>query len=160
MSQTLADVLENYRDGPQNGLFTDGSASPNPGPGGWGVVWVKDGRIFEQRYGHSPEQTTNNRMEMQALIEALRMLDEGSHEQVWSDSQLCVNTLNEWAAGWKRRGWKRKRGAVENLDLVKEAYGLAQARPNVQICWLRGHRGALWNEYADSLATAWMREEL
>ena len=160
MSQTLADVLMNYTEGPQDGLFSDGSASPNPGPGGWGVVWVEAGRIRDQRWGHSSEKTTNNRMEMRALIEAMRMVDPADPVVIWSDSQLCVNTLTQWAAGWKRNGWRRKKGPVEDLDLVKEAYQLFQERPRVELRWLRGHRGTLWNEYADSLATAWMRDEL
>jgi len=99
-------------------------------------------------------------MEMQALIEAMRMVESADSVVVWSDSQLCVNTLTQWAAGWKRNGWRRKKGPVENLDLVQEAYQLFQDRPNLELRWLRGHRGTLWNEYADSLATAWMRAEL
>ena len=76
------------------GVFTDGSAVPNPGPGGWGVVWVEDGRIVDERNGEAPA-TTNNRMELQALIEAFRMLPADAELDVVSDRDLCVRTINE-----------------------------------------------------------------
>lgn len=137
---------------PTAGVFTDGACSGNPGPGGWAAVWVRDDDVVEERYGRD-EHTTNNRMELRALIEAYRMLPEGSDETIWSDSNLCVRTLNEWAEGWKRRGWKRKTGPVENLDLVQEAYELHRAHPHVELRWIKGHAGLKWNEHADRLAT-------
>ena len=70
---TVEQVLSKYSDGPDSGVFTDGSASPNPGPGGWGVVWVMDGTIQSEAHGHDPA-TTNNRMELRALIEAFKLL--------------------------------------------------------------------------------------
>ena len=156
---TLAQVREKYAEGPQDGLFTDGSCIPNPGPGGWGVVWVRAGEVVEQQHG-SELDTTNNRMELMALIAALRLVAEDAEEKVYTDSQLCVNTINQWAAGWERNGWKRKSGPIKNLDLVKEVYALKQSRPSVTIAWIAAHSGNLWNEYADSLATAWARDEL
>lgn len=143
-------------DAAREGLFTDGACSGNPGPGGWGVVWVRNGEIVAQASG-GEQRTTNNRMELSALIEAYRMLPEDSTETVWSDSTLCVRTVNEWAAGWERRGWKRKTGPVENLDLVKSLYELAKAHPRVSLRWLKGHAGQRWNEHADQLATAYQR---
>ena len=71
---------------------------------------------------------------------------------VYSDSQLCVNTINEWAPGWEKRGWKRKAGPIKNLDLVKELYALAGEKPQIELRWIRAHEGARWNEYADALA--------
>lgn len=142
--------------GPDDGLFTDGACSGNPGPGGWGVVWVRGGETMAEANGGEP-LTTNNRMELTALIEAYRMLDAGSTETIWSDSTLCVRTVNEWAKGWEQRGWKRKTGPVENLDLVKPLYELAQAHPHVQLRWLKGHAGQRWNERADALATAYQQ---
>ena len=79
-----------------------------------------------------------------------------SSATVFSDSSLCVKTLNEWARSWESRGWKRAGGEeVKNEDLVRAAYALVKRRPNVRIAWLRGHAGATWNEYADTLASAW-----
>ena len=155
----LAEVLRRYTGGPQDGVFTDGGCTPNPGPGGWGVVWVKGGEIIAQRHGHDPA-TTNNRMELTALIEALRALPEDAKVTVYSDSQLCVKTINEWAAGWERRGWKRKAGPIKNLELVQELYALSQQRPGARLQWIAAHSGNRWNEYADSLASAWSRAAL
>ncbi|MSQ42372.1 MAG: ribonuclease HI, partial [Dehalococcoidia bacterium] len=76
------------------------------------------------------------------------------------DSALAVNTLTQWAAAWERNGWRRRDGAVKNLDLVQEAYALARARPRVRIQWTRAHDGGRWNEYADALSTAYLRREV
>ena len=150
-AETPSDALSRFSAGPQSGIFTDGSSDPNPGPGGWGAVKVIDGEIIEQRAGREP-QTTNNRMELTALIEALKMTAEDEEIAVFSDSQYCVKTVNEWAAGWEKRGWKRKDGPIVNLDLVKELYALAQSRPQARVEWIRAHAGSRWNEYADALA--------
>ncbi|RIL04768.1 MAG: ribonuclease HI [Proteobacteria bacterium] len=155
----LEEVLRRFKDGPQTGIFTDGSARPNPGPGGWGLVYVKDGEIIEQRHGHD-QDTTNNRMELTALINAYSLLPQGESIDIYSDSELCVKTINEWAPAWKRNGWRRKSGPIKNLEMVQELYALHQAHPNVKLKWIKAHNGWLWNEYADSLATAWMRERL
>jgi len=154
---TLAQVLDQCREGPSDGLFTDGSSIPNPGPGGWGAVYVVDGQVVDQAYGHDPD-TTNNRMELTALIEALRALPYDAQTTVYSDSQLCVKTVNEWAAGWEQRGWRRKSGPIANLELVKRLYGLARAHPGVRIEWIRAHDGSRWNEYADALASRYLLE--
>ena len=79
---------------------------------------------------------------------------------VYSDSQLCVNTITTWAPGWEKKGWKRKGGPLKNLDLVKELLALYRERPNCALKWMRAHDGSRWNEYADSLATAWRRSGL
>jgi ribonuclease HI len=155
----IADVLERYTEGPDEGVFTDGSAIPNPGPGGWGAVYVVDGEVVAQRHGHDPD-TTNNRMELTAIIEGIGLVPEGRPAVLHTDSRLAVDTLTRWAAGWERRGWRRKSGPVENLDLVKQAYGLVRARPEIDVRWVKAHAGNRWNEYADSLATAWARDEL
>ncbi len=156
---TVAEVLAHYPSDPQTGVFTDGSCQPNPGPGGWGLVWVVGGEVKAQLHGHDPD-TTNNRMELTALIEALELLPADAQIDVHSDSDLCVKTVNQWAAGWKKNGWKRKRGPIKNLDLVKRLYALAQARPGVRLNWIRAHQGHLWNEYADALAMAWVRDSV
>jgi ribonuclease HI len=149
------EVLERFHSGPKTGVFTDGSCEGNPGPGGWGVVWVKDDEIVEERSGVAAH-TTNNRMELTALITAYEMLPEDASITVHSDSQLCVRTVNEWAAGWEARGWTRKSGPIANLELVKRLYALARAHPRVELRWIKAHDGTRWNEYADALASAYL----
>ena len=151
------DVLARHRGGPTSGVFTDGSCQGNPGPGGWGVVWVASDRILAERCGGDPA-TTNNRMELRALVEAYRMLPTSATVHVYSDSQLCVRTINEWAPGWAARGWRRKTGPIANLELVRELYDLAQNHRSVQLHWIAAHAGSRWNEYADALAANAGRE--
>lgn len=158
-SLTLQQVLNKYSSGPDSGIFTDGGARPNPGPGGWGLVYVRSGEIIQQLYGEDPD-TTNNRMELRALIEAYKLLGPDDQITIYSDSNLCVQTINQWAASWERQGWKRKTGPIQNLELVQELYTLSLERPKVRLEWVKAHNGWLWNEYADSLASAWTREEL
>ena len=154
---TPEQVLARYTAGPKTGVFTDGSCEGNPGPGGWAAVWVENDEIVRCESGGDPD-TTNNRMELAALIAGLRMLPEDAELCVYSDSNLCVKTVNEWAAGWERRGWKRKSGPIANLELVQELYALANAHPNVSLEWIKAHDGSRWNEYADALATTYLRE--
>jgi ribonuclease HI len=150
-------VLAKYTEGPKTGVFTDGACVGNPGPGGWGVVWVEDDRVVDERRGHEP-QTTNNRMELVALINAYEMLPADAAVTLYSDSNLCVQTINVWAAGWKCKGWKRKGGEVKNLELVQRAYDLSLRHRKTKLQWIKAHDGSRWNEYADSLATAFLRE--
>lgn len=114
-----------------------------------------DGKVVEERNGHE-DHTTNNRMELKALIEGYKMLRADEGLPVFSDSQLCVNTITKWAAAWERRGWTRgkKREEVKNLDLVKELYELGQSHPKAELQWIKGHAGSRWNEYADALSKA------
>ncbi len=139
---------------PQTGVFTDGGCVPNPGPGGWGAVYVVDGEIIDEAYGSHPD-TTNNRMELTALIEGAGLVPPGIAVPVYSDSNLAVRTINEWAAGWEARGWKRKTGPVENVDLVRRAYTIYRQRPELDLRWIKAHVGYTWNEYADRLANRW-----
>jgi ribonuclease HI len=150
------EVLQRYHGGPTSGLFTDGSCEGNPGPGGWGVVWVENDVIRAQKSGVDPE-TTNNRMELTALIEAYGLLPPDADVTVYSDSELCVKTVNEWAQGWEARGWRRKGGEIKNLELVKKLYALARAHPKARLRWIRAHDGSRWNEYVDALASSYMR---
>jgi ribonuclease HI len=151
----VAWVLSRYGAGPKTGVFTDGSCEGNPGPGGWGFVWVENDAIRAQASGHEPA-TTNNRMELSALIAAYRALPPDAEITVYSDSQLCVSTVNEWARGWEARGWKRKTGPIANLALVQELWALAKAHPRVTLRWIKAHDGSRWNEYADALAERWL----
>lgn len=154
----MAEVLATFHDGPQTGVFTDGAAEGNPGPGGWGAVLVVDGQVVVEKYG-SEAHTTNNRMELMGMIAGLEMIPPDTPINVYTDSQLIVNILTQWAAGWKTNGWKKKSpGPIANLALVKKAYDLALAKPNANILWIKAHSGSRWNEYADSLATAYRRD--
>ncbi len=158
---TLAEVLDRFADGPTDGVFTDGSSVPNPGPGGWGSVYVSKGEIVDQAFGHHEEETTNNRMELTAIIEGIKLVPAGEAAVVYTDSNLAARTINEWAEGWARNSWRRKNNApVANLDLVQELYDLTKARPEITIRWIRAHSGSRWNEYADALSTAWQRDTL
>jgi len=152
----VEEVLRRFTAGPRTGIFTDGACAGNPGPGGWGAVHVQDDRIVEERHGGEPA-TTNNRMELMGMIAGLEMASVDAGVDVYSDSQLVVNTLNSWAAGWELRGWRRKEGPVKNLELVQRAWEMKKARPAARIQWIKAHNGDRWNEYADALATAFQR---
>jgi len=114
-------------------------------------VYVKENEIIDEAYGYGGE-TTNNRMELLALIKAASLVPEGTPATVYSDSNLAVRTINEWAAGWEKKGWRRKSGPVQNLDLVKEAYRVYGRRTDLEVIWIKAHVGFRWNEYADELA--------
>lgn len=139
-----------------SGVFTDGAASPNPGPGGWGAVYVEKGQIIAEKTGHEPH-TTNNRMELSALIAGYQLVPAGVATIVYSDSELCVRTINEWAVTWQKNGWKKKNGEIKNLELVQQLFALAKARPDIKLQWVRAHAGTKWNEYADRLATSYRK---
>ena len=124
-----------------------------------GVVWVEGGEIQDQQHGHDPD-TTNNRMELRALIAAFTMLPKDAAAVVLTDSRLCVDTITKWAPDWERRGWKRKAGPIKNLELVQQLLAAYRMHPTCELRWVVAHAGNRWNEYADSLATAWMRTEL
>jgi ribonuclease HI len=153
---TTAEVLAKYTAGPKDGVFTDGAAEPNPGPGGWGAVYVVGDQIVAERDGHEAH-TTNNRMELSALIAGVALVPVGTKATIYTDSQLCVSTVTEWAKGWEARGWKRKSGPIKNLELVQELYAIFKSRPELELRWIAAHSGNRWNEYADSLATAYRR---
>ena len=155
---TTSEVLARFTEGPKTGVFTDGASEGNPGPGGWGALLVVDDQMVSQDYG-SEAHTTNNRMELTAMIVGLGMVPADSPVDIYTDSQLVVNIITKWAAGWKEKGWKKKStGPIANLELVREAYALAQARPKANIQWIKAHMGNRWNEYADALATAYRRD--
>lgn len=156
---TTAQVLARHTGGPTDGVFTDGSATPNPGPGGWGAVYVVGDRVVDRAHGHDPA-TTNNRMELVAIAAGIRLVPDGTPAVVYSDSRLAVDTLTSWAAGWARAGWRRRSGPIANLDLVRPLYAEYSRRPEISIEWIPAHSGNRWNEYADSLATAYLRDEV
>lgn len=133
-------------------IFTDGACKGNPGPGGWGALLTLDGKEREL-FGGEP-MTTNNRMELRAVIEALSVLTRPSAVRVHTDSQYVQKGISEWILSWKRRGWRTADNKpVKNSDLWRQLDELA-ARHQVQWIWVKGHAGHDGNERADRLANA------
>jgi ribonuclease HI len=131
-------------------VHTDGACSGNPGPGGWGAILEFNGREKEL-FGGAPE-TTNNRMELTAAIEALKALKSASHVELHTDSEYLKKGITQWIHGWKRNGWKTSdRKPVKNAELWQELEALAKAH-QVEWRWVRGHAGHDLNERADELA--------
>lgn len=131
-------------------IFTDGACSGNPGPGGWGAI-LRKGDTEKELFG-GEGLTTNNRMEMMAVIEALRALKGPVQARVHTDSQYVQKGISEWIHGWKRRGWKTAaKEPVKNEDLWRELDRLA-AQHKIEWIWVKGHAGHPENERADVLA--------
>ena len=131
-------------------IYTDGACKGNPGPGGWGVL-LRFGDQEKELFG-GEEQTTNNRMELLAVIRALQALTRRCSVAVHTDSQYVQKGISEWLPGWKRRGWKTADNKpVKNADLWRELEALV-AGHDVTWHWVRGHDGHVENERADRLA--------
>lgn len=133
--------------------YTDGSCSPNPGPGGFAVI--KDG--VPTVVGNEP-MSTNIRMEGRALIAALT--DAGETEcQIYSDSQFWVNVITKWGVSWEANGWKKKGSPIKNLDIVQEICALHK-KSTAHLIWVRGHEGDDNNELADIWANKAREQKL
>jgi ribonuclease HI len=131
-------------------IYADGACKGNPGRGGWGVLLRAGGREREIFGGEA--QTTNNRMELTAVIEGLRSLKERSAVRVYTDSQYVQKGISEWIHSWKRRGWlTADKKPVKNVDLWKTLDEVARAH-QVEWHWVKGHAGHPENERADALA--------
>lgn len=131
-------------------IFTDGACAGNPGPGGWGVLIV-NGQERKEMYGGASD-TTNNRMELSAAIEALRATS--GPVRLYTDSQYVKNGITDWIRGWKRNGWRTAdRKPVKNQDLWRLLDELIENR-GVEWRWVKGHNGHPENERADALARA------
>ena len=131
-------------------IFSDGACKGNPGPGGWGVLLQIGGREKEMFGGEAP--TTNNRMELTAVIEGLASLAEGSRVRVYTDSQYVQKGITEWINGWKARGWRTAdRKPVKNQDLW-ELLDEQAANHDIEWHWVKGHSGVPGNERCDQLA--------
>lgn len=138
-------------------IYTDGACSGNPGPGGWGALLQYNSQEKEIKGGEA--HTTNNRMEMQAIIEAIKCLKRPSHAKIHSDSALIVNAFNQgWIKNWKKRGWKKSnKKPVENQDLWKEM--LEAMEPHtVELIKVKGHSDDERNNRVDALAVAASKE--
>lgn len=132
-------------------IFTDGACKGNPGPGGWGAILrYKD---VEKEISGGEASTTNNRMEMTGLIEALKTLKEACHVVVTSDSTYVINGLSKgWAESWKKRGWRKSDNKPAlNPDLWEELLELSK-KHKMEYNWIRGHAGHEENERCDALA--------
>ena len=131
-------------------IYTDGACKGNPGPGGWGA-WLKSGPHEKELWGGEP-LTTNNRMELTAVIQALSVLKQGSHVILHTDSSYVKDGITTWIHGWKARGWTTSdRKPVKNIDLWQQLDAL-RTRHHVDWRWVRGHNGDPGNERADQLA--------
>jgi len=143
---------------PQVVIHTDGACSGNPGPGGWGAV-LHHGAT-EKTLSGGELQTTNNRMELMAAIQALEALKKPCKVELHTDSQYVMKGISEWIHGWKRRGWKTADNKpVKNDDLWKRL-DAARLRHEVSWRWVKGHAGHEHNERADELARQGMAETL
>jgi len=132
-------------------IFTDGACKGNPGPGGWGVL-LRMGKHEKEMSGGEPD-TTNNRMEMTAVIKALEALIEPCEVIIHTDSRYVIDGMTKWIAGWKRNGWiNSSKKPVRNADLWHELIDAAK-RHKVEWQWVRGHNGHAENERADRLAS-------
>lgn len=146
---------------PETILYTDGACSGNPGPGGWAFVLfhVPSGKRMEASGGEAA--TTNNRMELQAVVAGLSALKRSTSVRLVSDSSYVLNGLSKWLESWKANGWRRKEkgrwAEVKNLDLWKQLDELV-ARHETEFEWIKGHAGHKENERCDELAVAEWRK--
>ncbi len=138
-------------------IYTDGACSGNPGPGGWGAVLLYNG--YEKELSGGAPETTNNRMELTAVREALFALREPCRVTLFTDSSYIADAFNKgWIRDWRRRGWKRKEGALKNADLWTELDGLTGSH-EVTFVWVKGHAENGYNNRCDALAVARSKEQ-
>ena len=131
-------------------IFTDGACSGNPGPGGWGVILCWPDKQKEMYGGE--KDTTNNRMEMTAVIEALKLIKSDCEISLYTDSKYVMDGVNKWLSGWKQKGWKTSnKKPVKNQDLW-ESIDECITKHNIEWHWVKGHAGNPGNELADELA--------
>ena len=133
-------------------IYTDGACKGNPGPGGWGA-WLKSGATEKELFG-GELNTTNNRMELQAVIEGLRALKRHCKVVLYLDSQYVRMGITEWIRGWKAKGWRTStKQPVKNVELWQELDKLvAEGGHQIEWRWVKGHSGDVGNERADMLA--------
>ncbi len=134
-------------------IYTDGACSGNPGPGGWGAVLVYG--VHEKELSGGAAQTTNNRMELTAVIESLQLLKEPCNVTLTTDSKYVVDSITlGWAKSWKARGWiKSNKEPALNVDLWEKLLALLEIH-NVEFVWVKGHAGHPYNERCDRMAVA------
>lgn len=130
-------------------IYTDGACQGNPGPGGWGAI-LRYGR-HEKELSGGEKDTTNNRMELQAALEALKALNEPCRVTLFTDSEYLKRGITEWLPNWKRRNWRRKGGKLANVDLWMRL-DEEISRHEINWRWVKGHAGNVINERVDKLA--------
>lgn len=145
--------------------YTDGASSPQKehGIGGWGFCMFTEGVDCEIRQSGYEKDTTNQRMEMLAIIKALRtatqLSDKPVNVLIVSDSRYCIDGITQWSHNWKRNGWRKSGGEIKNLDLWKRMYDLVYNKHLVvEFKWVKGHSGDHYNDIADELATSAKKE--
>jgi len=147
---TILEIIEKTEGTPGVTIYTDGACKGNPGPGGWGAVFLLED-LSEDLYG-GEAQTTNNRMEMMAVIKALEALPKSCKVDLYTDSMYVRDGLNAWMPNWKKNGWMTAdKKPVKNKDLWQEM-DLLQQKHIITWHWVRGHSGNVHNERADDLA--------
>lgn len=134
---------------PEVTIYTDGACQGNPGPGGWAAL-LRFG-THEKKLSGGAKDTTNNRMELQAALEALRALKETCQVTLFTDSEYLKKGITEWMPNWKQRNWKRKGGKLANVDLWMKL-DEEISRHEIHWRWVRGHAGDIYNERVDRLA--------
>ena len=140
-------------------IYTDGACSGNPGPGGWGAVLIYNG--VEKQLSGSEKETTNNRMELSAVITALKALKEPCNVTLTTDSKYVCDAINKgWLTSWEKNSWKKAdKKPVLNIDLWQELLPLLD-KHRVEFIWVKGHNGHKYNEICDKLAVAEYQKHL
>lgn len=142
-------------------IYCDGSANPNPGPGGFGVLALdKDEKICYHIYRESSQETTNNREELKAILYCMKHFgiltngeDEFNFPIVYSDSAYAINSYTNWMFSWEKNNWRKLDGGkIENLDLISEYFELYQKGYRIQLVKVKGHSGNKWHDFVDDLA--------
>jgi len=147
-------------------IYTDGGVSPNPGPGGWAAVILHEtkGQRTEQEISGTEKYTTNNRMEIVAMLRGLQALKKASEVTIYTDSKYLKGSIGNWEngnpvipfgwiKGWESRNWFRREGPIKNIDLWKELLVECKKQKSINMRWIRGHTGDHYNERCDVLAT-------
>ena len=135
-------------------IYTDGSCEPNPGAGGWAAILLFPDRQIP--LSGAEAQTTNNRMELTAAVEALNALPERSHVDMYTDSEYLKKGITDWMPGWRARNWRRKGGKLANVDLWK-ALDKILSQHDVHWHWVKAHAGSQYNNQVDQLAREAMK---
>lgn len=135
-------------------VYTDGSAHPNPGPGGYGVVGIENGRVV-YAYSKQCPHTTNNEMELKAILYALIKFGKQKEPvEVYTDSAYAYNTYTSWMHNWARSNWRKSdKKTPENLSVIQAYYSLVNKNYKINLNLIKGHNGTFGNEVADALAT-------